>query len=339
MRRTSRPAPRSAFTLVELLVVMTIIAILVALTAAAVVKSIGKADETKTRNEISQLAQAIQAFKTDFQASYIPDRLVLPPGYDPTGVSQQYISGLWPRIYAPQGDIGTLSASTNQFTKNGQPFALNGVQYTPFTYWRVPGNQPIVLQGYQTIVFFLGGSWNPTLGTTLVDRLGFSTNPIDPMNWTGSTGATTRKGPYFDFPTNRLAILASDVQKNNPFPGFIDVYQQMPYLYFSASKLGNDYSTTYNIASNPQTPQAGTINITGTNVSFALFPFQVSGVVGGSPPARFANANGFQIIAAGKNGLFGTGSLNWGSVGGVISQDGYDDMSNFHPTLLGIPAQ
>jgi prepilin-type N-terminal cleavage/methylation domain-containing protein len=325
-RTTTRPAPRSAFTLVELLVVMTIIAILVALTAAAVVKAIGKTDETKTRNEISQLAQAIQAFKTDFAVSYIPDLLYLPPGYDPrpTADSVRYISGLWPRINA-----GAL-AGTNS------TFSIGNVQYTPFTYWRVPNGTPIVLKGYQTIVFFLGGSWDPTLvsaANPAPDRLGFSTNPIDPMNWTGQTGATNRKGPYFDFPTNRLGILASDATGNASFPGFpgfVDVYQQMPYVYFSASKSGNDYNSSYNDAINPPTPQSGTVNVSGTSVSFALFPFRVSG-------SRYANPNGFQIIAAGKNGAFGTGSLNWAGGGGVINQDGYDDMSNFHPTLLGIP--
>ena len=58
MRRTpNRPARRAGFTLVELLVVITIIAILFALTSAAVVKALGKMDEVRTRNDISQLAE------------------------------------------------------------------------------------------------------------------------------------------------------------------------------------------------------------------------------------------------------------------------------------------
>src|SRR5689334_13460660 len=103
MRRTpNRPGPRAGFTLVELLVVITIIAILFALTAAAVVKVLGKGDEAKVRHEISQLQSAVEAFKSEYRVTYLPDRLVLPPGLpgepnaDPE--SYQYITTVWPRI-------------------------------------------------------------------------------------------------------------------------------------------------------------------------------------------------------------------------------------------------
>ena len=72
----------------------------------------------------------MQAFKTDFSVAYIPDKLYLPPAADPTGASSQYISSLWPRI------------QTAAFS-NGP-------------YWGVPQGKTYVLQGYQTIVFFLG---------------------------------------------------------------------------------------------------------------------------------------------------------------------------------------
>src|SRR5579871_6767930 len=87
---------RTAFTLVELLVVILIIAIMFALAAGAVVKALGKADEVRARNDITQLANGIAAFKTQFQVSYVPDMIVLPPGYDPG--TQQYFSSLFPRI-------------------------------------------------------------------------------------------------------------------------------------------------------------------------------------------------------------------------------------------------
>jgi hypothetical protein len=62
-------------------------------------------------------------------------------------------------------------------------------------------------------------------------------------------------------------------------------------------------------------------------------------------PLRYANANGFQIISAGKDGMYDTanttgGGLNWaGAVGGGATQEGYDNMANFHPTLLGVASQ
>jgi prepilin-type N-terminal cleavage/methylation domain-containing protein len=306
MRPTSnRPGPRSGFTLVELLVVMTIIAILTSLTAAAVVKAIAKADEAKTRNDISQLGVGIQAFKSDFGVAYIPDTLYLPPGADPTGASTQYITSVWPRI---------------------SPQALPS-NPTTCAYWGT-GSTFVKLQGYQTLVFFLGGA-----GGTALSPVGFSTNPTDPMNTTGLMGAANRKGPYFDFPPNRLVHLPSDQKNNNPFPAFIDVYGTMPYVYFSASKAGNDYNVTYNSSTaGPQTgqPLAG-------GPTFSILPFQISST-------RFANANGYQIIAAGRDTLFhdpgntAGGQLWPGYSGGGTDMGGYDNMSNFHPTFLGIPA-
>src|SRR5262245_45043282 len=107
-------AGRGGFTLVELLVVITIIAILFGLTSAAVVKALSKGDELKVRNEISQLANGVQAFKTQYQVSYVPDRIVLPPGYD--AATQQYFKSLWPRMNA------TLATGTGMAS-----FALNNV--------------------------------------------------------------------------------------------------------------------------------------------------------------------------------------------------------------------
>ena len=304
MQRTSnRPSPRRAFTLVELLVVMTIIAILFALTAAAVTKAMAKADEVKTRNDISQLQSGVQAFKTDFNVAYIPDRLILPPSQD--AASLQYITSLWPR--------------------------LNPNLLTSKAYWAPKSSgQTVTLQGYQTLVFFLGGVLDANN-----NPIGFSTNPLDPMSTTGATGATNRKGPYFDFPPGRLVVLPSDTPSQ--MPAFIDVYGTMPYVYFSASKAGNDYNTTYTATGPPSGPgpQFGT---TSAGTKFSVLPFQTSS-------SRFANANGFQIIAAGKDTLFHdagntAGGMLWpGYPGGATDLGGYDNMSNFHPTLLGVPVQ
>ena len=77
MRRSSTTSiARGGFTLVELLVVITIIAILFALTSAAAVKLLGKGDEVKLRSEIWQLAQAVQAFKQQFAVAYMPDQII-----------------------------------------------------------------------------------------------------------------------------------------------------------------------------------------------------------------------------------------------------------------------
>jgi prepilin-type N-terminal cleavage/methylation domain-containing protein len=320
MRRTpNRPDPRAGFTLVELLVVITILAILFALTAAAVVKALGKGDEAKVRNEVSQLANAVQAFKTDFSVPYLADRLVLPPGLpnEPgaDAESYQYLTTVWPRI-----DPRTLSRATTSFI-------LNGVPNTSYSYWGVPGTTPATLQGHQTLVFFLGGVKQPTgNGYT---SIGFSNSATDPMN------ATTagRKGPYFEFPADRLFVVTA------PLPSFRDIFGTQPYLYFSSRKAGNDYNLP---AGNPPVfPRPFVTYVEYANASAATAKWPVQSV-------RFANPSGFQIISAGKDGTFGSqhGWDAWPGAAikvlpasmstGSTSIDGYDDVANFHPTLLGI---
>src|SRR4051794_20959576 len=99
MRRVHHPrSARGGFTLVELLVVITIIAILVALTSAAVMSAFGRGADVQARNELSQITTGAQAFKTQFAVQYVPDRLTLPPAYDPTGATQQFLTSAWPRI-------------------------------------------------------------------------------------------------------------------------------------------------------------------------------------------------------------------------------------------------
>src|SRR5438046_4805385 len=71
-----RTVGRRAFTLIELLVVIAIIAILLALLITAIGGALRKANQTKCVHEISQLATALETFKSKFGA-YPPSRLRL----------------------------------------------------------------------------------------------------------------------------------------------------------------------------------------------------------------------------------------------------------------------
>jgi hypothetical protein len=69
------------------------------------------------------------------------------------------------------------------------------------------------------------------------------------------------------------------------------------------------------------------------SASSIISPYRVSAT-------RFAYPSSFQIISAGRDSLFGPGGLAWaGAAGGAATQEGYDDVANFHPTFLGVPAQ
>ena len=66
MTSTAHPPRRAGFTLIELLVVILIIVVLVALLSAGVFKLLDKGPEMQTRNEITQLSAALQAFKAKY---------------------------------------------------------------------------------------------------------------------------------------------------------------------------------------------------------------------------------------------------------------------------------
>lgn len=66
------PAPRPGFTLVELLVVITIIAILAALVTVAAAAALRKAQATRIKSEIDQISTALETYK-DKAGSYPPN--------------------------------------------------------------------------------------------------------------------------------------------------------------------------------------------------------------------------------------------------------------------------
>jgi prepilin-type N-terminal cleavage/methylation domain-containing protein len=309
MRRTIHPRTRGGFTLVELLVVMTIIGVLVALISSGVVAVIHRGNEVRARNEVTQLANAVQAFKTQFSIQFIPDRLTLPPGYDTTGATQVFLKSVWPRLDART--FGTTG--TNQFT-------INGRQTHVFDYWQVQGNQAVTLQGDQVLVWMLGG-WReivPSTGDTIA-TFGFATDPTDPMK---PYTAGAQRHTFFDgFMTERLRNYNASGRATN-FPSFVDVYEKVPYIYFSSGKAGNDYTASPHTVPSID-PNSGAVFTKG------VLPYKLS-------QNKYANPNSFQIICAGRDQLFGDGGLGWGGVANASLGVGVkDDIANFYQTKLG----
>jgi prepilin-type N-terminal cleavage/methylation domain-containing protein len=195
---------RAAFTLVELLVVITIIAILVGLTTAAITRVKIMADRTKVAAEIAQLSNAVASFKQDRAVTFIPSKILLREdgnynmGNPQEAFSATYLRQVWPQLRFPI-----------DWNNNG---SLDG---------------PWLLEGDQCLVFFLGG-----IGGTQ----GFASNPQNPVPAASNTNTKT----YFEFPAARLMSNTNPAGQNG-FPSFSDPFK-VPYAYFSTNGVKNGYN-------------------------------------------------------------------------------------------------
>ncbi len=361
---------RAAFTLVELLVVIAIIIVLVSLLMVGVFKALDSAYQAQTRTDITQIAAAVQSFQTKYQLNYIPSRLVLckQPGnyFQASGAyksqlhqdSLEYLGRVWPRL-----NWGTVHPRMDSTKWTGTP-AWVGIDWdhsdalddigTPALFARDASNNPVavtevILEGEQTIVFFLGGI--PGSGTVS----GFSTDQTNParhvLAFPSPTSANTddRIPPYFEFKSNRLVSLSQLVVSLGGSPlglsdfyVYQDGYGKAPYAYFSSYKTANGYNRYYppNLSGLPN-PVAGSSDCK----TLGVWPYAQSW---GNSPVYY-NAQTYQIISAGKDQTFGLGSsplllTTWGPsyAGQVYVQGvpgGYDDVANFYDRLLGVPTQ
>ena len=128
---------RSAFTLVELLVVMAIVAVLLSLLMAAVQRAREAGRRTQAHTEIRELGTGIALFKQKFTVDYIPSRIVLRDvvvyvaGNQLETDSLNWLKTAWPNLTFPI-----------DWNRNGITTA----------------SEVVTLEGHQCLVFFSAGT-------------------------------------------------------------------------------------------------------------------------------------------------------------------------------------
>jgi prepilin-type N-terminal cleavage/methylation domain-containing protein len=340
---------RTGFTLIELLVVIAIIAILMSLLAAAVLKIIGVGPKTTTRVEIGQLEQAMETFKTKFKADYVPSRIRLcekrvhynqvptPAQLGGPKLDQEsmaFLEKVFPKLVDPNNPPGSANEDANPWTSSKTSV---WVDWNGSGTLDVPSanNNYLILEGDQCLVFFLGGipTRNPN-GT-----LGFSTNPRNPAQQGGD-----RIQPFYEFKSNRLLFTkaypfgSKTAQQSFDFLSYIDAYGKKPYVYFSAYKGSNGYNRYFPVMGISECLQIRKNPLDGNEIPQTVWPYAEAL----TPIIRYQKPNGFQIISAGADGLFGPGTdltsqmpLTWPVTTVALPQPGFDDQANFAPRILG----
>ncbi len=225
-RIRSRSWRRAGFTLIEMVIVLSIILLLAALLMAGVMKVMGVAPEVQARTELSQMEIALNAFMADYSLSNPPPSYLM--------LREDLAYNLNPANPLYQLELQSFTFLNKVFTKNlgagGTGIDWNGdgqIEKGP------PGMY--ILEGEECLVFYLSGipnTWERAQGlTTDLRGLGFSTNNSNPAADTGllfaHTGAGSRKGPYYSIPANRLVtgnLIPGTISQ--PFYVFVDPWKK-----------------------------------------------------------------------------------------------------------------
>ena len=337
----------SAFTLVELMIVIAIIGVLVSLVSVGVMKALEKGRSVAARLEISQLEAGISAAKTDLgNVEVLPSVLKL---YRSKTTFENKANATNPTTLQPSDQLAKSSWMflTKAFGKtiSGESDLASadvlewfGADRNPTTgalisqagsYWPIAAQEPdgsVTLHGMEVLIFLLGGIPAYDTSANKVTFQGFSSARLNPCE-VKPNSSIKRKGPYYDFDTARISCRKLDTSGyfTNYIPNnLINDYKPKFYTYknpydgYYAYFASTDYKTYY----------SNTPLYFGSNF---LYPFKT-----GTGLNPYINPKTFQIICQGKDQIFGGGGTYAAGMGDyLIGSVGYDDMANFATDILG----
>jgi len=124
----SKSASRSAFTLIEMLVVVTIILLLMGLTVGGVSRAVRSAQRTQCMSNMRQIGLAILTYATEHRGN-------LPPTRHSAGADQAWITVLAPYL----GDMDQIRISpadpkgAERLRRGGTSYIVNDIIFDPLT--------------------------------------------------------------------------------------------------------------------------------------------------------------------------------------------------------------
>ena len=268
---------RRAFTVIELLVVISIIAILMAIVAPVLSGVMQSARNAKMRSEIIGLGNGVD----DFHASY--------GVHPPSRITLYERASDWnlPAAARSRAELRRIFGLSFDFSKN-RDIDGDGVL-----------NETHHLSGQECLVFFLGGL--PRGSGASIRLIGLSKSKSDPFKGGGSSRTV-----FFEFDPARLVDT-----DNDGFPEYADQFGTgVPIAYYRDDK-------PYDVSHCP-----GALTVSTYHFLDPSSPYRP-----------------YQIVVAGRDGLFGEGGPYASDNPQDFLKDAraveQDNMTNFHASRLG----
>lgn len=261
-----RPKP-VGFTLVELLVVITIIGVLIALLVVALGAARTRVQQASVITEISGVGQALRSLTTQYSVDYPPDFSVNVPL-----TKQQQINRYLARMFRnrnPLTDVPRGNVDTSRMRAEPQPELFE------------------LLDPAESLWFWLRG---------------FSTDPQNPLFGPPLTAPDlVERTPLFEFDKSRLMDLDGD-----GFMEYYPRYgSQQPYIYYANYNYVANFAKPPGVSSGQLVARIGPVSTALISAPRPYLSTATAAIPNPTIKAHYAAPDTFQIIACGLDGEFG----------------------------------
>ncbi len=286
---------RSGFTLVELLIVITIMGVLVSLLSVAVYNALLKAKQAQITGEMHQMDMAMARLAADAGEMFPPDFATFNAS-DANDASRYFQTDMrtfmakrFPRYNGK--NIGTAIVQLYGPAPNGWP------KQNP------RHNSAVKLDPAEALVFWLGGFSIPA-GADSTKLRGFSANAANPIE---GPAQAKRIPSYYAFQEDRLVDRDNDGWYEYVPPGNIGGGNGPPYVYFNSKSYANTLDKTGAVVDTVHYPMLRYPKVGETMNSEWGYVSPYRSSDGG---AAWVNPKKFQIVSAGLDGIFGNLTAN-----------------------------